>query len=334
VQHAAAEPPQDPTSVQGAQDPATAQCKFTVVVPAFNAARTLLPCMRSVLYQTVSDFELVVVNDGSTDDTGQIAESVDDARVRVVHQENRGLSAARNAGITVATNDVVCFLDADDLLLPQYLQATEQTFARSPGIDFVYTDAWQFDDRTRRVIRRTRASRVQPPRPQPATARELFLELLQRNFMVIPVAVRVDAFRSAGLFDETLASAEDWEMWLRLAAHGHRAGEAAGPLALLRMHSEQMSKDAVKMSNNFVRTFEKVLREFPLDDAERTLVSDALTRARSEREIVTGSAGVRSALRSGRHRLGWLRQRIGVGDRWYRTPPAPVASVFADLGQN
>ncbi len=83
---------------------------------------------------------------------------------------------------------MTCYLDSDDLFLPNYLEVVRSTFAADPGVDFVYTDAWTFDDRTRRVRRATTAQFQRPPRPAPSTAASLFHALLERNFIIIPVA--------------------------------------------------------------------------------------------------------------------------------------------------
>ncbi|MDQ6805527.1 MAG: glycosyltransferase [Actinomycetota bacterium] len=304
---------------------------FTVVVPAFNAARTLASCMASVLTQTFGDLELVVVDDGSTDATRALATGVEDGRVRVIHQPNRGLPAARNAGTAVARGRVTCYLDSDDLLLPTYLETVKRAFASDPGVDFVYTDTWTLDDRTRRIRRTTTAHYGHQPRPGPATAVELFRELLKRNFMIVPVGVRTEAITALGMFDESLTAAEDWEMWLRLAAAGHRAANALGPLGLRRAHPGQMSSDESNMLENHVRIFEKILTEFRLSPDERTLTEERLEWTRGELEIVRGADPLRSPIRQGRNRLALARRRWGLDFAWYKIPPAAVASAFPDL---
>jgi hypothetical protein len=310
---------------------AEADIPFTVVVPAFNAARTLASCIASVLAQTFADLELVVVDDGSTDATRALAAGVEDPRVRVIHQPNRGLPAARNAGTAVARGEITCYLDSDDLLLPTYLETVQRTFASDPGVDFVYTDAWTFDDRTRRIRRTTTAHYCDQPQPAPGPAGELFRELIKRNYMIIPVAVRTQVMATAGMFDETMTSMEDWEMWLRLAAAGHRAAEAPGPLALRREHPTQMSMNPLRMVENHVFICEKMLDQYPLSPADRGAVAAILEETRRAREILRGSDPIRSPIRQARYRLALLRRRWGLTFEWYRTPPAAVTSAFPDL---
>ena len=152
--------------------------------------------------------------------TGDVAHGFADPRISVHAQANGGLPAARNAGIRHARGDVVCFLDADDLLLPHYLRTVREMFAAHPDAAFVYGDAWTFSDRTRRVRKRTTTYFVRPPRPAPTTADGMFAELIRRNFIIIPVAVRRTVIVAEGMFDEAMTSAEDWDMWLRLSAGG------------------------------------------------------------------------------------------------------------------
>lgn len=149
--------------------------------------------------------------------------------------------------------------------------------------------------------------------------------------MIIPVAVRREAFRHAGVFDESLSSAEDWEMWLRLTAHGHRAAEAPGPLGLRRTHAEQMSSDVLRMADNVVVMLEHVLRDYPLGSADRALVEARLTRALRRRAVVAGEDPIRSPLYRVRRRLGRVRERLGIGEQWYATPPPAVSAAFPDL---
>ena len=121
--------------------------RFTIVIPAFNAARTIGSSIRSVLQQTEQDFEVVVVDDGSTDDTVECARSfATDPRVRVISQRNKGPSAARNAAVAAARALYVSMLDADDLWLPEYLEVMGGALDGNPDAPFAYTDAWVLDD--------------------------------------------------------------------------------------------------------------------------------------------------------------------------------------------
>jgi len=153
-------------------------------MPAFNAARTIGSSIRSVLNQTEQDFEVVVVDDGSTDDTPERAQSfASDPRVRVIAQRNRGPSAARNAGLASARGLYVSMLDADDLWLPEYLEVMGGALDANPDAAFAYTDAWVLDDQTGRIRRKPAMFYQRPPRTVP-DARTFFLLLLDRKLRV------------------------------------------------------------------------------------------------------------------------------------------------------
>ncbi len=303
------------------------------MIPAYNAARTLGVCVSSALAQTVRDLEVVIVDDGSTDQTLALASAIEDPRVTVHSQRNGGLPAARNAGIRRSRGTIVAFLDSDDLLSPRYLQEIATVFDRDPGLTFVYADAWTFDDVTHRVRAQTTAQYQRPPQPPPPTATALFRELVRRNFIIIPVAVRREAIVAAGLFDERLTSAEDWDMWLRLAAAGHRAWPAPGPLGLRREHSGQMSGNQQRMIANQVRMFEKLVSDLGLDDDDEALVRARLDRARHTLRALAGDDRGRALALRARRRLGKIRERLGLGDRWYEHPPAIVTEDFGDLSK-
>ena len=169
---------------------AEARPVVSVIVAAYNASRTVGETIRSVLAQTRQDFEIVVIDDGSTDDTASIlAHWTTDPRIRLHRQENAGPAAARNAGIALARGDYVSMLDSDDLWLPCYLERMVQALQESPESGFAYTDAWALEQASGRIRRATAMSRQHPPeRTLPATA---FLEaLIQRNFIFNAVTVR------------------------------------------------------------------------------------------------------------------------------------------------
>jgi hypothetical protein len=306
---------------------------FTIVIPAYNAAATIASCIRSALAQTESDLEVVVVDDGSTDGTGDVARGITDPRVRVHAQANGGLPAARNAGITRARGDLVCFLDADDLLLPHYLRTVGETLAAHPDADFIYGDAWTFSDRTRRVRKRTTTYYVRPPRPAPNTADGMLGELIQRNFIIIPVAVRRTVIVAAGMFDEAMTSAEDWDMWVRLSAAGHLAAEAPGQLGLRREHASQMSANPERMVANHVYMFEKLLAGPSLTPEREAQARARLVTARRTHEAILGEDRARALMRATRLRLGAIKRGIGLGARWYREPPPVIRAAFGDLSQ-
>ena len=211
------------------------------MIPAYNAARTLGVCVSSALAQTVRDLQVVIVDDGSTDETLRVASAIQDPRVIVHSQPNGGLPAARNAGIRRSEGAIVSFLDSDDLLSPRYLREVGRVFDRDPDLTFVYADAWTFDDATHRVRRQTTAQYQRPPQPPPPTAHTLFRELVQRNFIIIPVAIRRDAIVAAGLFDDASHPPRTGTCGYGWPPPAIVPGKRLGPLGLRREHIEQVS---------------------------------------------------------------------------------------------
>tara|TARA_R110002167_G_scaffold175299_2_gene374535 strand:+ start:701 stop:1636 length:936 start_codon:yes stop_codon:yes gene_type:complete len=183
----------------------------SVVIPAFDAAATIERAVTSVLAQDYRHIEVILVDDGSRDDTAARAESLRDPRLRVLRlPDNRGASAATNAGIAACRGSLVAFQDADDEWLPGKLSKQVAAIQRDPAISFVCTGLTHiYPDRRIDDIAGF------PPGP------ELWKQLLARTLVAKPcVLARRDALRRAGPFDESLATAEDQDMWIRLALRG------------------------------------------------------------------------------------------------------------------
>src|SRR5947209_8661253 len=145
--------------------------RLSVVIPAYNSARTIRAAVASTLNQTRPVLEVIVVDDGSTDATAEVVTGIADPRVRLVSRPNGGPSAARNAGIAVARGEWVGFLDSDDLWLPSYAQRAAAALGAAANPGFAYTDAYRFDGGSGRVKRGWALSAPDPPPPD----RESFL---------------------------------------------------------------------------------------------------------------------------------------------------------------
>jgi glycosyltransferase involved in cell wall biosynthesis len=206
----------------------------SVVIPAHNAAPWLAETLRSVLDQTYRDLEVIVVNDGSTDDTQDVIASFGQ-RIYCVEQTNQGLPAARNTGIRSARGDWIALLDADDLWLPDKLERQMELVKNVPTLKWTYCDAYMFDDATGTTTSTLSAGRRLPDGD---ILRPLFLG----NFIGTPTTViRRDVFDNVGMLDETLVPCgEDWDLWLRIAAH-YQVGVVRLPLARYRVRRGSMS---------------------------------------------------------------------------------------------
>jgi glycosyltransferase involved in cell wall biosynthesis len=185
----------------------------SVLIPAFNAGRTIERALASVFAQDREEFELIVVDDGSTDDTAERAARYEGVRLLRLRR-NRGVSAASNAGVALAKGEFIAFLDADDEWLPGKLEAQIAVLEASPTTSFV-CGPW-------REVRLSGSTTVQPSRGQAHLYSETaWRELLAASFVLkSTVMARKACILNAGGFDEKLLIAEDQDMWIRLALLG------------------------------------------------------------------------------------------------------------------
>jgi len=206
----------------------------SVIIPTYNRAHLVGRAIRSVMSQTCQDFEIIVVDDGSTDDTEKVVSSFNDPRIRYYqHQTNRGHSATRNTGITMSRGKYIAFLDSDDEYLPEKLEAQLEVFEHqaSRGIDvgIVVTGALGYDDDVGKVVHYN----------LPMDFRHPYEELLMRKHTCYnTMLVRRECFDHVGLWDERLAVCENWDMAVRVGTkYGY--GVVPKPLLIAYEHSGQ-----------------------------------------------------------------------------------------------
>ena len=202
--------------------------KVSVVVPCYNLGRYLDEAVGSVLAQTFTDCEILVVNDGSTDpDTNRLLAGYRRDRTRVIESENRGLSGARNRGIREARGAYVCALDADDLLEPEMLEKSVRALDAQPDVSFVSHWLRAFGDE---------AWDWTPERCD-------FPALLDSNTVNGAALVRREALLEVGLFDESMRDGcEDWDLWITMVERGHRGVILPEFLFRYRRRSDSMSR--------------------------------------------------------------------------------------------
>ena len=218
----------------------------SVVIPTYNRAGTVVDAVRSVLAQRFEDLELIVVDDGSTDDTAARLAAIPDVRLRYVQGPHAGVSAARNLGVRHATGSLISFLDSDDLWCSDKLGSEVAVLSEYPDVDAVFSDLEKrHGDRVFASFMRQTAvfSRLLPSRPGGLLRlepRELRLCLLE-EVPIKPSALtlRRAAFDELGGFDETWSSSEDWELLLRMA-RTHRFAYIDRPLAVLHISADSL----------------------------------------------------------------------------------------------
>jgi len=221
----------------------------SVIIPAYNYARFLPSAVESSLTQDYPNFEILVIDDGSKDNTREVMADYGPP-VRYIHQQNAGLSAARNTGIREAKFDYVCFLDADDLLLPTHLSDSMAAFARLPS-DYALVAC---DDELVDVDGKPLPFTVHVPvLPREVTLKDI---LMRTRFSPTGAVARKAVFAECGGFDTQLRSTEDRDMWIRIAAR-RRVWHQGKVLVQIRKHGNNMSNNAERMKNNMAAVLKK-----------------------------------------------------------------------------
>lgn len=206
--------------------------KVSIIIPTYNSARYLPEALESALNQTYTNIDIIVVNDGSTDNTRQIMNRFVD-RVTYVEQDNGGPSRARNAGLSRARGDYVAFLDADDMWMPHKLEEQMKIFRLYPDTRAVYCQVIRFDEATRKEF---------PPWPARIYSGSIFEKLLLENFISMPSLVaEASVLREIGGFDERLNTAEDQNLYMRIA-HKYEIRGVGEALVRRREHQDSLSE--------------------------------------------------------------------------------------------
>jgi glycosyltransferase involved in cell wall biosynthesis len=204
--------------------------KVSVLIPTYNRGYIIRDALESVLSQTYRDFEILVIDDGSSDDTREIVESLGRKEINYLqHERNRGCSAAYNTGIFAATGQLVGFLDSDDLWTSDYLERQVAFFTRHPNVDIVFTDTEiqsQFETIPSLVglmgAFPSLLRRYPKSEEYVFSDREMYYCLLQ-EVPIKPSAcvVRREMFEKGEAFDEAWPSGTDWDLFLRFARYAH-----------------------------------------------------------------------------------------------------------------
>ncbi|MBN1450055.1 MAG: glycosyltransferase family 2 protein [Anaerolineales bacterium] len=202
--------------------------RISVIIPTYNRVHLLDECVKSVLEQTYHDYEIIVVDDGSTDSTREIVGQFF-GPIRYVYQEHRGVSAARNHGIQLAQGDYITFLDSDDLYLPTKLEKQVRFLDDNPNCGVVYCSYTLFDEINT-------LSRRYPATLSGKVYRQFLSQCMLAPVALPTVALRREVLTTCGIFDEKMSSGEDIDLWCRIARH-YEFGTIQESLCKIRRHS-------------------------------------------------------------------------------------------------
>ncbi len=205
----------------------------SVIIPVYNGENMVKEAVDSVLSQTFKDFEVIVVDDGSKDNTRKVLEPYMD-RIKYFYQDNRGVAGARNRGIEESEGVYIAFLDQDDIWLPEKLELQAEYLDRNADAGMVYCRYWrEYQNSGRKKLR---------PKEKYLENGYIYCKVLFRYLIWIgTVMVRRDCFEKLGFFDASLVPAEDKEMLLR-AAKNYRIGFVEKPLAVHRIRQQSLAR--------------------------------------------------------------------------------------------
>jgi glycosyltransferase involved in cell wall biosynthesis len=257
---------------------------FSIIIPAYNSARTIAETIESALAQRSDDYEIIVVNDGSTDATESVAAAYGD-RVQIISQTNRGLSGARNAGAVRARGQWLALLDADDTWTDDKLSAIGEAIDTNPGVVMFFSDATCFDSDSQR----TRSFM-----PENVARAPSWEEMMAGRFQILPssAVIRADAYLAAGGFSEEFKGAcgfEDVYFWLRLREIGPFAYVSR---ALVNYRVTPLA-DRLKRYRPGFEVFRRLVRE------RYGLSGEQIIRARRKARVSLWGRAARSALARG-----------------------------------
>lgn len=289
----------------------SADPKVSVIVPVFNGEKYIGAALQSVLSQDYANLEVVVVNDGSTDASlKEIGPFRDLPNIMYIEQTNRGVAAARNTGLAHATGEFVAFLDQDDLWLPHKIKLQVEYLMSHPEVALVHSDYSAIDSTG------SPAHLYRSPRWPTNVEGRCFKDLFIRNRLaLLTVMVRNAYLDRVGRFNEKLSSADDYELWLRLAWH-YPFGYLPECLALYRLHDSNASSNKLNMELMELGAIDSVLAKFP--EIPKT-IGDGLVRERlGELNYAVGSLYM------------WLERDFTTARRFYlqafKARPFHVAS--------
>ena len=234
---------------------------FSIVIPAFNAARHIVEALNSVLAQTTDNYEIIVVNDGSPD-TPQLEKELEPYLNYIIYikRANGGPAAARNSGILAAKGEYVAFLDSDDQWLPNHLEKMMLVLQRDPSLDLVYGDTVNFGELAEEGATTMGAN------PSEGLATFESLVLCKCTVVSSTVVARRQALIDAGLFDESFIQGEDFDLWARLAYRGGRIDYRKDIHARRRIHGSQLTGDTSASFAGQARALRKLIGELDLPE--------------------------------------------------------------------
>ncbi len=227
---------------------------ISVIIPVYNSEKTIQETLKSVLNQTFSDFEVIVINDGSQDSTLEIISSIQDSRLKVFSYPNSGISPSRNRGLSHASGEFIAFLDHDDLWTPDKLESQLRALQENPqaAVAYSWTDLIDESNQFRGECARTNVTG------------NAHAKLLSANFLhtASNPLIRKEALIKVGGFDESVFGPEDWDLFLRLAAQYHFVAVPRTQV-LFRVTAGSASTNVSRQEAESLKVIERAFNQAP-----------------------------------------------------------------------
>jgi len=240
----------------------------SVVIPAFNSEQYITECIDSVLIQTYKNIEIIIVNDGSTDNTVNIVNGYNKEKIKLFHQENSGSAAARNHGVEQASGTWIAFIDADDIWLPDKLQ---KQLEHCSNRDWSHTDLFFQGGIYPRHTKTTEFT----AKHSGSILKNL---LVENSIGTSSVVIKTKIFQELGGFNTNLRALQDWDLWLRVAEK-HQACYFDEPLVYYRVHSSSISRNVRKTLPYHLSLINQVFSQQGLASHLQELKYEALSRS-------------------------------------------------------
>lgn len=249
--------------------------RVSVIVPSYNCARYLGRAIDSASEQTYKDYEIVLVDDGSTDDTKDVAMRYG-KKVTYLYQQNQGLSAARNQGISKASGELLAYLDADDMWYPEKLERQVAFLDAHQECGIVHSEMSIINEQDE-VLHVRFYEETQRSVPQGYCLRQL---LMRCHIQPVTVVERRNVFDLVGGFEKQLLVAQDYLHWIMIAAEGQAIGYLVEPLGKYRWRAGSLIENRPRLLEDYVRICDILLHEKPIASRHGAECADIL-RARS-----------------------------------------------------
>ena len=228
--------------------------KVSVVIPAYNKAELTVKTVESVLSQTYKNIEIIVVDDGSTDNTKDLLKPYV-GKIQYIHKDNGGACSARNVGIRKSTGEYICLIDCDDTYLPKKIEKSVAYLEKHPECGFVHTAAYLVDEKGNII--------TQHSHKWAHKTGWISKYLLFKNFICnSTVVIRKSCFEKVGLFDEEIFTPGDWDMWLRLSEN-YKVGYISKPLTKYMVSSSFIFNNLIRAQEEELKVIGKIFKRFP-----------------------------------------------------------------------